>query len=87
LLFNLTNAGRPLIAVRDGNYKNRGEMFLEHQFEGVELKLNEAADTLAALFKLWTRPVHVETVIDGKRAILSFDGTEHHTEKCGEAEK
>ena len=38
LLFNLTNMGRPQIAVRDGNYKNRGELFLEHTFNGLELK-------------------------------------------------
>ena len=30
LLASLTNLGRPQIAVRDGNYKNRGELFLEH---------------------------------------------------------
>ena len=28
LLFSLTNMGRPIICVRDGNYKNRGELFL-----------------------------------------------------------
>ena len=38
LLFNLTNVGRPIIYVRDGNYKNRGELFLEHRFSGVELQ-------------------------------------------------
>ncbi|MEX0978838.1 MAG: SpoVR family protein, partial [Pirellulales bacterium] len=84
LLFSLTNIGRPLIAVRDGNYKNRGELFLEHQFGGVELKLNYALDTLVNLQKLWTRPVHIETTLDGARTILSFDGSEHHTEKCTE---
>ncbi len=50
LLFNLTNVGRPLIAVRDGNYKNRGELFLEHQFNGVELKISWARDTLINLY-------------------------------------
>ena len=56
--------GRPIIAVRDGNYKNRGELFLEHQFNGVELKTSYALDTLVNLQRLWTRPVHIETVID-----------------------
>ncbi len=86
LLFNLTNIGRPLIAVVDGNYKNRGELFLEHTFSGVELKLTYAHDTLANLHALWGRPVHIETVLDGTKTILSFDGSEHTTEKCGEAE-
>jgi stage V sporulation protein R len=84
LLFNLTNIGRPLIAVRDGNYKNRGELFLEHQFNGVELKNNYAVDTLANLYRLWGRPVYIETVLDGTTTILSFDGSDHKTEKSGE---
>ena len=32
LLASLTNLGRPQIAVRDGNYKNRGELYLEHTY-------------------------------------------------------
>ena len=32
LLFGLTNLGRPIIRVREGNYKNRGELYLEHEF-------------------------------------------------------
>jgi stage V sporulation protein R len=81
LLFNLTNVGRPIISVRDGNYKNRGELFLEHRFNGVELKLNYATDTLAALFQLWKRPVHIETVLEDYITTLSFDGKEHKSTK------
>jgi stage V sporulation protein R len=77
LLFNLQNIGRPYIFVKDGNYKNRGELFLEHRYNGVELDMNYAQDTLAALYKLWKRPVHVETVLENNPAILSFDGYEH----------
>ena len=79
LLFNLTNVGRPIIRVEDGNYKNRGELFLEHVYSGVELKLTYARDTLANLHKLWTRPVHIRTMLDEETAILSFDGSEHTT--------
>ena len=81
LLSNLTNRGRPFIAVRDGNYKNRGELFLEHQFTGVELDTAYARDTLANLHLLWKRPVHIETIQGGSPAHLSFDGTEHKLEK------
>jgi stage V sporulation protein R len=84
LLFNLTNVGRPLIAVRDGNYKNRGELFLEHQFNGVELKISWARDTLVNLYRLWNRPVHIETVLEGTATILSFDGSEQKLEKSGD---
>jgi len=81
LLFQLTNMGRPIIRVRDANYKNRGELFLEHQFAGVELKMTYAHDTLANLHSLWKRPVHIETVLEKHVAIVSFDGKEHTTEK------
>jgi stage V sporulation protein R len=77
LLNALTNHGRPFIYVQDGNYRNRGELYLFHQYEGIELKQDYAQDTLANLQKLWRRPVHIETVIDDKPSILSFDGTSH----------
>jgi stage V sporulation protein R len=63
--------------VRDGNYKNRGELFLEHKFSGVELQANYAKDTLTNLFALWKRPVHIETTLDDELVTLSFDGSEH----------
>ncbi len=77
LLYSLTNRGQPLITVRDGNYKNRGELFLAHEFNGVELQVGYARDTLRSLERLWTRPVHIETNLEGVPTILSFDGSEH----------
>ena len=82
LLFNLTNVGRPIIYVKDANYKNRGELYLEHRYSGVELQANYAQDTLANLYKLWKRPTHIETVLEDSKTILSFDGQEHS--KSGE---
>jgi stage V sporulation protein R len=86
LLFSLTNMGRPNIQVIDGNYKNRGELYLKHIHSGVDLKLSYAHDTLENLHRLWMRPVHVETVIEGTTTVLSFDGSEHETEKMGETD-
>lgn len=77
LLFGLTNHGRPFIYVVDGNYSNRGELYLQHRFEGMELKIDEAQDTLRNLFKIWTRPVHIETLVDGAKTLWSFDGQNH----------
>ena len=81
LLASLTNLGRPQIAVRDGNFKNRGELYLEHTFAGVELQLDYAKETLRNLHTLWRRPVHLETVLDDSRAVISYDGSEHEIEK------
>ena len=77
LLHSLTNHGRPFIYVVDGNYRNRGELYLRHQYEGVELKLDYARDTLENLESLWSRPVHIETVLDEDPSVISWDGTTH----------
>lgn len=77
LLFQLTNFGKPIIAVMDGNFKNRGELLLKHFHEGVDLRADYAKDTLKSLHSLWRRPVHIETVADGVAKILTFDGKEH----------
>jgi stage V sporulation protein R len=77
LLNSLTNHGRPLISVVDGNYRNRGELYLIHQYAGNELKMDEAQDTLINLERLWSRPVHIESVVDDKPTVLSFDGSSH----------
>jgi len=73
LLFNLTNMGRPIIRVKDGNYKNRGELYLQHEFQGPELKTAYALDTLANLYRLWQRPVHIETVLDEQITVITWD--------------
>ncbi len=77
LLNSLTNHSRPFIYVVDANHRNRGELYLQHRFQGVELKQDYAQDTLRNLHKLWARPVHLESVIDDKPAVISFDGTNH----------
>ncbi len=83
LLASLTNFGKPWIEVVNGNHRNRGELLLRHRYNGVELKLNEAQDTLVNLRSLWGRPVHLETVIDDKPTVLSFDGTDHTKQVIG----
>jgi stage V sporulation protein R len=83
LLFSLTNFGKPWIYVVNGNHRNRGELLLRHEYNGVELKLAEARDTLANVQYIWGRPVHLETVSDDKPALLSFDGTDHSSQVIG----
>jgi stage V sporulation protein R len=86
LLFSLTNFGKPWIYVVDGNYRNRGELLLKHQHNGVDLKLDQAQDTLANIQFIWSRPVHLQTIVDGKPTMLSFDGSEHTTRNSGEGD-
>jgi stage V sporulation protein R len=86
LLFSLTNFGKPFIYVVDGNYHNRGELLLRHEYSGVELKLDFAAATLANIQALWSRPVHLQTVVDNKPTLLSFDGSDHSQKTLGDAD-
>jgi len=77
LLFALTNMGHPHIAVVDANHENRGELLLRHRFDGVELRRDFATATMEALQRIWSRPVHLETVSAQAPLLLSYDGTRH----------
>ena len=63
LLQMLSNGGNPVIQVTDGDFKHRGELLLEHVYDGQELDRTKAKDTLENLFKLWSRPVHIDTIL------------------------
>jgi stage V sporulation protein R len=86
LLFSLTNFGKPWIYVVDGNFRNRGELLLRHQHNGVDLRLDQAADVLTNLQAIWSRPVHLQTLVEGKPTMLSFDGTDHTIKTGGETD-
>lgn len=74
LLFALANAGRPYIYVVDGNYANRGELYLAHKHNGVDLQIEYASETLKGLSRLWRRPVHLQALIGDEMVLLSHDG-------------
>ncbi len=74
LLKALTNFGQPYITVADANYANRGELLLEHRWDGVEIQVQQAQATLRNVQRLWRRPVHLHTFVEGKGRVLSFDG-------------
>ena len=45
--------------------------------KGIDLRLDYARDTLEHIFRLWTRPVHIKTVVEGKEKLLGYDGENH----------
>jgi stage V sporulation protein R len=77
ILTSLTNLGNPIIYVTDANFENRGELLLEHQHEGIDLRVDWARDTLTNLHAVWKRPVNLLTAVDGRGKLLSYDGSEH----------
>lgn len=81
LLFFMTNFGQPLIQVENGNYENRGELLLVHRHEGIDLQPDFLSATLKNVFKVWSRPVHLATVMENEQITFSFDGKEYQQKK------
>jgi stage V sporulation protein R len=77
ILFQLTNFGEPFIFVEDANHDNRAELLLRHRHEGTDLHEENARATLAALERIWRRPVNLITNLDGKNKCLRYDGKDH----------
>jgi stage V sporulation protein R len=63
LLLQFTNFGKPTIAVYDGNYENRNELLLGHEYNGVALDVPQAKRVLERVFELWGRPVNLLTIV------------------------
>ncbi len=64
LLHHLTNRGDPFIHVVDANYLNRGELFLAHQWTGLEVEAARALPVLENLRLIWGRPVHLQARVN-----------------------
>ncbi len=86
LLFSLTNFGKPWIYVVDGNYRNRGELLLRHDHNGIDLKLDKAADTLTNVQNVWNRPVHLHTLVDNQPSLMTYDGSAHSIKNLGDSD-
>jgi stage V sporulation protein R len=74
MLYHLTNMGQPFIYVVDGNYANRGELYLAHKHNGLDIEIKFAVETLKNLYKIWRRPVHLQARIDDDMILFSFSG-------------
>ena len=72
------NGGFPYITVNDGDYLKNGELYLKHWYEGVELDVKYLEKVLPYIQQLWGRPVHIETMIEERRMLFSYDGKGVH---------
>ena len=68
------NGGFPYIVVENGDFARNGELYLKHGYEGTELDPKYLEHVLPYIFQLWGRPVHLETCIEGKPMLYSYDG-------------
>jgi len=74
IVASMTNFGYPYLVVENGDYRGNRELYIKHLFEGQELDLIYAEKTLQHVYTMWGRPVHLETLYEGKRILLSYDG-------------
>ena len=81
MLFMLANHAQPYIYVVDGNYANRGELYLAHKHNGVDLDIKYAAETLKNVQHLWRRPVHLQAHINDEMFLFSFDGNQSQQQR------
>ncbi len=76
LLYRLSNMGQPILTVVDGNYLNRGELYLAHQWNGLDIEIASAVEVLKNLRLLWGRPVHLQARIDDEMCLFSCNDPE-----------
>ena len=86
LLYRLTNMGQPFIYAVDANYLNRGELYLAHEFSGLEVDAGKAMEVLRALRLIWGRPVHLQMRVNEQMTLVSLDevGGEARSEAIGD---
>lgn len=77
LVYSRVNGGFPYIVVQDGDFNRTGELYLKHSYEGIELDLKYVERTLPYIQRLWGKPVHLETMIEDKPVLFSYDGKKH----------
>lgn len=88
LLFKFTNAHLPIIKIRDANFNNNGELYLVHEYSGVDLDFWSKdgmymVDVLQRLFWLWgsKKPVHLETIVTQKEEEKPWWFTWHQSDE------
>ncbi len=78
LVYSRINGGFPVLKVYNGDYLRNGELYLKHYYEGIELDLKYCERTLPYVYRLWGKTVHLETTVEDKRVVFTYDGKKHH---------
>jgi stage V sporulation protein R len=62
----------PVIRVEDADHNHSRTLLLSHLHDGRDLQLEYAEKTLAYVHRLWGRDVAIESVVNGKRTLLTY---------------
>ncbi|WP_340022316.1 SpoVR family protein [Paenibacillus sp. FSL K6-1096] len=74
LVLARVNGGSPYLVIEDADYERNGELLITHRYESIELDLKYLERTLPHIYALWGRSVHLQTVVEDKKALFTYDG-------------
>jgi len=78
IISSMTNFGYPYLTVNDADFNRNTELLLHHQVEGShELDIPYAEKTLEYVYRIWGRPVHLETISDERPVRMTYNGEKH----------
>ncbi len=63
---------QPVIKIVDADYGNNRALYLRHEHDQRDLHIGYAEKTLGYLYRLWGRRVLLETLMKGKKTLLSY---------------
>lgn len=72
------NGGFPFLSVTDGDYLKNGELYIQHGYEGIELDIKYLEKVLPYIHQLWGRKCHIETIVEGRSMLYTYDGKGIH---------
>ncbi|WCK55462.1 SpoVR family protein [Aneurinibacillus sp. Ricciae_BoGa-3] len=78
LVTSRVNGGFPYLVIKDGDYLRNGELYISHQYEGMELDIKYVEKTLPYIYTLWDKTIHLETTVEEKRVLFTYDGKKCH---------
>ncbi|MEX2380834.1 MAG: SpoVR family protein [Opitutales bacterium] len=73
LIQNIGMGGVPVIKVEDAGYGRNSNLSLKHYHDGRDLHIENTERTLSYVYRLWGRPIILETVSKGKTLTLSYN--------------
>jgi stage V sporulation protein R len=76
LLKSVGMNGVPVILVEEVDHHGDRALSLRHDADGRDLEMEYAEKTLGHLHTLWRRKVHLETILEDNKVLLSHDGAE-----------
>lgn len=71
LLSQIGTAALPVIKVVDADHGGRRTLMLRHEHDGRDLDMTNAEKTLQHLRSLWRHDVYLQTILRGKKALMS----------------